>query len=194
MAPSGFKTAVIDATQEYSKLFTTYSGLPETININIGYGEVGGASLPSGALAATSNNGYLVNYSTLTKALTGHGGYSFNAANEPSSSQFFVSSGEAKTLSFISSISPNSDASIGLGSLTGTGYSWNTSGTVNSSNTGTGTKQYDLQSAAQHEMSEVTGRRGLEHSIVLNNQKTFSTVDVFDYSSPAVLSLATTGG
>ena len=64
-APSGFMQAIIDAAQYYTTLFSNQ----EVINIDVGYGEIGGSSLASNALGESESYGYLTNYSTVTDAL-----------------------------------------------------------------------------------------------------------------------------
>src|SRR5215471_20742736 len=64
-APAGFMQAAIAAAQ----LYTTEFSNPEVINIQVGYGEVAGQRLPSGALAASESYGYSENYSQVVAAL-----------------------------------------------------------------------------------------------------------------------------
>ena len=47
-APSGFKSAAIAAATEYTTMFSN----PETITIDVGYGEVGGSAIDSGNLSS----------------------------------------------------------------------------------------------------------------------------------------------
>ena len=64
-APAGFQSAAIAAATFYSQMFWNH----EVINVHVGYGEVGGYSLGSGALAASMSYGYLENYATVAAAL-----------------------------------------------------------------------------------------------------------------------------
>src|SRR6516162_9177491 len=64
-APAGFMQAAIAAAQ----LYTTEFSDPEVINIQVGYGEVAGQRLPSGALAASESYGYSETYSQVAAAL-----------------------------------------------------------------------------------------------------------------------------
>ena len=191
-APSGFIQAVIDAAQYYATLYASPSGGKEVININVGYGEIAGTSLASNALGESESYGYLTNYTTVTHALA-KDGYSFTASNEPTTSQFFVTSAEAKTLGMISATSSAVDGYIGFSTLSGTGYSWNTTASVSASNTGTGSSQFDLQAVAMHEISEVMGRISMEGAIV-NGKHTYTPLDLFIYNSPGVLELSGHGG
>ena len=48
LAPATFKSAVTSVAQFFQNLFSD----PVTINITVGYGEVGGQAMPTGALGA----------------------------------------------------------------------------------------------------------------------------------------------
>lgn len=193
-APAGFKNAVINSAKYFTSLFTTYNGALEVININVGYGEVGGAALPANALGASASYGYLTNYATLTSRLGSQGGYKFLATNRPTSAQFFVTSAQAKTLGLINQTSTAKDGSIGFGTLMGTGYSWNTNSTTSATSTGTQANQYALQPVIQHELAEIMGRISMEGTVSYNRAATYTSQDLFDYSAPGVLSLSPSGG
>lgn len=187
-APSGFMQAIIDAAQYYTTLFSNH----EVINIQVGWGEIAGSTLASNALGESESYGYLTNYSTVTNALA-KDGYSFAAHNEPTTSQFFVTSADAKSLGLISGTSSSVDGYIGFSTLSGTGYSWNYNASVSASNTGTGTTQFDLEAVAMHEISEVMGRIGMEGATV-NGKPTYTPLDLFNFASPGVLELSGNGG
>jgi hypothetical protein len=183
-APSGFTTAVIDAAQFYVTNFTSSTGGKTVLYIDVGYGEIAGTSLAANALGESESNGYLTNYSTVTKALAADG-YIFSATNEPTGSQFFVTSAQAKTLGLISGASGGAssvDGYIGFSTLTGTGYSWNTYANPNGSNSGTTSTQFDLQAVVEHELSEVMGRIGMEGQVI-NGKATYTPLDLFNYAS-----------
>ncbi len=188
-APHGFVQAVVDAAKVYTELFSN----KEVINIDIGYGEVGGLQLPANALGATEYNAYLTNYPTVTTALA-NTGFTFAAANEPtSSSQFLITSAEAKTLGLVDPTA-GLDANIGFSTLSGTGYSYNTTANAYGLNGGTGPNQFDLQAVAEHEISEAMGRIGWEGDLIINDQHTYTPLDLFNYRSPGVLELSANGG
>jgi hypothetical protein len=190
-APSGFTTAVIDAAQFYITNFTSTTGGKVVLYIDVGYGEIAGTPLPKGALGQSESMGYLTNYATVTSALA-KDGFTFAASNEPTTSQFFITSAQAKTLGLISGTSGGSssvDGYIGFGS----GFSWNTYANPNGSNSGTLSNQYDLQAVAQHELSEVLGRIGMEGAIVAN-KPTYTILDLFNFAGPGTLELSGKGG
>jgi hypothetical protein len=186
-APSGFEQAVIDAAQYYTTLFAN----KEVINIDVGWGEIAGTSLSPSALGESESYGYLTNYATVTNALA-NDGFTFSAVNEPTHSQFFITSADAKALGLVNSTS-SLDGYIGFSTLSGTGYSWNLAASANGSNSGTGSTQFDLQSVALHEISEVMGRVGMEGTVI-NGQHTDTPLDLFNYQSHGVLELSGNGG
>jgi hypothetical protein len=182
-APSGFKQAVIDAAQYYASQFSN----KEIVNINVGYGEIAGGKMSAGALGESESYGYLTNYATVTNALL-KDNFTFAASNEPTNSQFFVTSADAKTLGLVNASSTALDGYIGFGTLSGTGYSWNLTDTTTGN-------QFDLQSVALHEISEVLGRIGMEGASV-NNHPTYTPLDLFNFSftAPKTLALSPSSG
>jgi hypothetical protein len=194
-APSGFTTAVIDAAKLYVADFAgSNRGVgTEIININVGYGEIGGSSMAANALGESESYGYLVNYATVTQALSAEG-YSFTASNEPTGGQFFVTSAEAKAFGLVSAGASGTDGFIGFSTLAGTGYHWNFAAVVGASNTGTGTGAFDFEAVVWHEISEVMGRIGMEGGQTYNGVRTYTPLDLFDFKSPGVLALSGSGG
>lgn len=186
-APSGFEQDVIDAAEYYTTLFSN----KEVIEIDVGWGEIDGTSLSPSALGESESYGYLTNYATVTHALA-QDGFTFSAANEPIHGQFFITSADAKALGLVNPAS-GLDGYIGFSTLTGTGYSWNLAASTTGSNSGTAPTQFDLQSVALHEISEVMGRIGMEGTIV-NGQHTYTPLDLFNYQSHGVLELSGNGG
>lgn len=188
-APSGFMAAVTSTASYLASLFST----PEVINVHVGWGEVAGATLSSADLGASETNGYLTNYATVTSHLEAQG-YTFNAANEPTNSQFYLSAAQAKAFGLENAYSTSVDGYIGFGTLSGTGYSWNMTTSSTGDGTGTGSGQVDLQSVVQHELTEAMGRVAMEGETTYNGQTTYTPLDLFNYSSPGVLELSGSGG
>lgn len=183
-APSGFTAAIIAAATYYTTLFSN----DEVINIDVGYGEIDGSSLASNALGESESYGYLTNYTTIKNALAHDNDPLQVASNEPTTSQFFVTSADAKTLGLISGTSTAVDGYIGFSSLSSP-YSWNYA----TSGSGTGSNQFDLVAVAEHEISEVMGRIGLEGEIV-DGKPTYTPLDLFNYKSSGDLELSAKGG
>ncbi len=183
-APSGFTTAVINAASYIASQYST----PEMLYIHVGWGEIAGSSLAAGALGESESNGYLTNFATATAHLTSLG-YSFTANNEPTTAQFFITSAQAKDAGLINSYSSGTDGYIGFGS----GFHWNVNSTTGAAGTGTGTGQYDLQSVAQHEITEVMGRIEMQGQ-TFNGARTYTTTDLFNFASQGHLELSGGGG
>jgi hypothetical protein len=179
-APSGFRQAVIDAATNLADHFTN----DEVVNIHVGWGEVGSSRISSSALGESESYGYLTDYATVAGALHAPG-----AANDPTTSQFFVTSAEAQTFNLISPTSSSVDGYVGFGTLSHTGYSWD----YNTSTSPLGAKQFDFQAVVQHEISEVMGRIGMEGQ-VFNNAPTYTPLDLFNFKSQGTLELSGNGG
>ena len=178
-APSGFFQAVKSAAKHIASLFSTR----EVIDVDVGYGEIAGSPLGSGALGESESYGYLGNYATVTNALRGDG-YSFGASNEPTSSQFFIASAETKAFGYVNPTSSSLDGYVGFSSAYPVYYG--TSGTPSSN-------QFDLYSIAEHELTEVMGRIGIEGAS-MNGAATYAPLDLFHYSRPGALELSANGG
>ena len=180
-APTGFTQTVTAAAQYLTSLFTN----KEVINIDVGYGELAGSAMGSGDLGQSESYGYLSNYATVVAALA-HDNYPVvTAANAPTSAQFFLTSAEAKTLGILSATSTGVDGFIGLSSSYP--MNWSTTGPA----AGSGT--YSGVAIAEHELTEVLGRIGLEGRTV-NGASTYTPLDLFNYASAGHLELSGNGG
>jgi hypothetical protein len=179
-APNGFTTGVVAAATHLANLFTN----DEVVNIHVGWGEVGGTRLSSNSLGESESYGYLTDYATVAGAL-----HAPAATNDPTTSQFFVTSAEAKTLGLISTTQTSVDGYIGFGTLSHTGYSWD----FNTSKSPIGANQFDFQAVVEHELSEVMGRIGMEGQTV-SHAPTYTPLDLFNFKSPSNLELSANGG
>jgi hypothetical protein len=193
-APKGFTTAVIQAAQLYVSDFAgSNRGVGvEVININVGYGEIGGSAMAANALGESESYGYLTNYGTVTHALALKG-YTFSAANEPTKAQFFVTNGEAKAIGMSSPGGTATDGFVGFSTLAGTHNSWNFASVVGTSHGGTAATAFDFEGTVWHEISEVMGRIGMEGQI-FSGAPTYTPIDLFDFKSPGQLALNGNGG
>jgi hypothetical protein len=184
-APRGFMQAIVGAAQIYSNLFSN----KETITIDVGYGEIAGTPMAPAALGESASVVYLTDYPTVTTALMGDG-FGFSATNEPTTAPFIITSANAKTLGLVDPAS-GLDGYVGFSDLSGTGFSWSTSGGKGPK---IGPNQFDLQAVAAHEISEVMGRLGLEGTAAINGQPVYTPLDLFNYQSRGVLELSANGG
>ncbi len=149
-----------------AKHIASFFSTREVIDVDVGYGEIAGSPLGSGALGESESYGYLSNYATVTNALRGDG-YSFGASNEPTSSQFFITSAETKAFGYVNPTSSSLDGYVGFSSAYPMYYG--TSGTPSSN-------QFDLYSIAEHELTEVMGRIGVEGAR-MNGAATYTPLD-----------------
>ena len=147
-APPGFKEGV-EAVVSY---FESHFSDPITITIDVGYGEVNGQPLVSGALAETETVLTSVPYSTLEAALVNNAvaiGDTAAAASIPTTSPvsgtWWVSTAEAQALG-LSNTGGGPDGYIGFSSSVSFCY--------NDSN-GVPLGQYDFFGVVAHEISEV---------------------------------------
>jgi hypothetical protein len=190
-APAGFESAIIAAAQYYSTLFSNH----EVLNIAVGYGEIAGSKMGSGALGESESYGYLTNYATVDAALRNDASSSnyqksadgtLTAADPTNGGRFFVTSSEAKTLGLISGSSTSIDGYMGMGSAFPMDYATNAAGNQIAAN------QYDAVAIAEHELSEVMGRIGSEGAII--GSGVYTPLDLFRYSSNMVRDLHPTAG
>ncbi len=187
-APTGFMTAVEAAAAALVADFSTAK--PLELYIDVGWGEIAGQAMAANALGESQSNGYLVSDSTLSGLLKAHGD-TFSATNEPSATtQFFVAVAEARALGLAGATSSASspDGYVGFSSLTGTGYSWQYNAA------GTTATQFNLQAVVQHELTEVMGRVSMEGTATYSGHKTYTPLDLFDFTAQGTLALSNAGG
>ncbi len=181
-APASFMSAVITAATFYTQQFANH----EVINVQVGYGEVAGSTIGSGALAESESYGYTETYAQVSAGLRGDASSSSAQAtadstlpsNDPTNGgSFFVSTAEAKALGQVSGIDSNTDGYIGLSSS----YSFSFNGSPTSG-------QFDAIGAMEHELSEVMGRIGSVGSLF--GTGVYTPLDLFRYSSAGTRALA----
>jgi hypothetical protein len=193
-----FMNTVIGTAQLLVNALGGSTKIPTEVYIDVGWGEIGGQGMSPSALGESMTNGYLVSDSFLTSLLLKHGD-TLGGTNAPSgTTQFFLPSGEAKALGMtgISTGSPSSpDGYIGVSPL-GKGYSWQYTDKAGNPIGAVGPNQYSLQGDLWHELTEAMGRISMEGLTTMHGQKTYTPLDLFDYSltNPGQLSLSNTGG
>jgi hypothetical protein len=182
---SSIESAVVSAAKIYTGAFSTHT----TLNIQVGYGEVGGSSLGPGALGESESDGYLMSYGQLASALASHdaglvqAGYmaadAVSAFQNVGGETFFVPSAEAKALGLVGA--GGTDGYIGLTKSSAL-YFPADGGTI-------GAGQYDAVGVAAHELSEVMGRIGMVGASLGGTKDVYTPLDIFRYSSSHVLDL-----
>ena len=180
-APSGFQAAAIKAASQYASLYSNN----EVINIQVGFGEVGGKAMPSGALGASSSYGYSETYASVAAALKKDASSSswqatadasLSATDPTRGGSFFVSTAQAKALGQVSGAGTAVDGFVGLSSSYGFSYTSQPSST-----------QFDAVGVFEHEFSEVMGRMGSVGSAFGAN--VYTPLDLFRYAAAGVRAL-----
>ena len=173
-APAAFKA---DVAAVVSYLESQYSD-PITISISVGYGEVNGQTMGSGALGQSMYYVGAFNYSQVKNALVADAKTADDMsaiATLPSTDPtnggtFYVASAEAKALGLWSGIA--TDGWVGFSS--GAGWDYN-----NADGVSAGT--YDFYGTVLHEISEVLGRETTD-----GQSGVYDPLDLFHYSAPGV--------
>ena len=185
---SAIESAVVKAAKIYTNAFSNHT----TLQIEVGYGEVGGGKMDAGALGESESGGYLFSYGQIANALASHDAGlvqdGFMAPDALSafqnvSASFFTPSAEAKALGLKG---PDGvDGYIGL-SKSAAMFFQASGGTI-------GATQYDAVGVAAHELSEVMGRVGVVGSSqTVSRVPVYAPLDIFRYSAPHVLDLTGT--
>jgi hypothetical protein len=181
LAPATFKSAVTSVAQFFQNLYSD----PVTINVTVGYGEVGGQLLPSGALGSniTFLNSY--GYSQIRSAFAADskGGDDGTAvatlpatSPAPGGGTYWVARAEAKALGLIGA-SGNLDGNVGFSNTVAFDYD---------NSNGVTAGQYDFFGVAAHEFTEVMGRILLTGRTIGSTANSYVPYDLFHYSAPGV--------
>ena len=174
-APAGFKADVAAAVQYFESHFSD----PITININVGFGEVNGLAMNSGALGQSMYFVDPFNYSQVKSALAGDAKSaadlsavaSLPASDPTNGGTFWVTSANAKALGLVTGSS--TDGFVGFSSAANLFDYDNTNGVT--------AGQYDFLGTVMHEISEVLGRETND-----GQNLTYYPLDLFHYASPGV--------
>lgn len=189
---SAVESSVVAAARIYTNAFSNHA----VLNIQVGFGEIGGAQLDADALGESQSNGYIVNYAMVTNALATADAGLVHAGQMTAASvqglqglrgeSFFLSSGEAKALNLVNPTAPGVDGYIGL-TNSGALYFPAANGFIRSN-------QYDAVGVAAHELSEVMGRIGLEGRSLGSYADVYTPLDIFRYSAPHMPQTASAAG
>src|ERR1700730_2572557 len=176
--PSGFVAAVNYVVNYFDTTFTN----AVTVNIDLGYGEIAGQSLGSGALGQSATYLDSVAYSTGVSALkanqpsaTQQAAYSTLPALSPvTGGTLWVATAEEKALGLRAANDPSIDGYVGLSSSYPFSYSAIATPASN---------QYYFVGVLAHEFSEVLGRMSLLGD-GLGGTTSYTIMDLFRYSAP----------
>ena len=186
---AAFQTDVINAVQFLEGGITS----AVTVNLRVGYGEVGGSALSRGALGESITNLTSVSYSAMVQALdatassdaTDAGMLASLPATAPTSDAYWVTTAQAKALGLAPANAATLDGAIGFGVSTNFSYGdTNTTGAV-----APGT--YDFFSTVAHEVTETMGRMLLVGGSV-GGAPGYTLLDLAHYSAPGVMDFTQT--
>jgi hypothetical protein len=187
-APSAFKTAFAAAVQFLENTYTN----PITVNIDVGFGEINGQPLSSGALGESETYFNNYTYSQVRNALVADktsadqvsAGNSLPVADPTNGGNYWVATAEAQALGLMGP-SGGVDGYIG--------FSSSLPFTYNDSN-GVAGGTYDFNGVALHELTEVLGRELFVGNDGIGSNS-YTPLDLFHYSSNGVRDfLGTTAG
>jgi hypothetical protein len=178
-APSSFKTAVSAAVQYIQSIFLN----PITINIDVGFGEVNGQALDSGALGESETFFNNYTYTQVHNALVqnAHSADQISAASslpttDPTNGgNYWMATAEAKALG-LAGASAAIDGFVGFSSSAMFDYN---------DNNGVSPGTYDFNGTFLHELTEVMGR-GLFVGSAGIGPNSYTPMDLFHYSSAGV--------
>lgn len=177
-APAAFKTAIAAAVQFLENTYTN----PITINIDVGYGEIGpnNSSLFPGALGESQTYFNSYSYSQIKTALAQNAtsadqvsaANSLPASDPTNGGHYWVATAEAKALGLMG---PSGAVDGYVGFSSSYGFTYN-----NSNGVASGT--YDFNGIVLHELTEVMGR-GLFVGNDGIGPNSYTPLDLFHYSS-----------
>lgn len=183
-APSAFKTAVIAAAQYLESQFTDHV----TLNINVGYGEVAGSSMGSGALGESESYLSSYSYASVKAALAADGTSADDAAvlaslpaTAPVNGTIWLTTAQAKALGLSTATSTSTDGFVGFAKSLPFSYT-DTNGVVSGT--------YDFNGVALHELTEVMGRMMFTGGSVGSYTNSYSLMDLLHYSASGVRDLS----
>jgi hypothetical protein len=176
-APAGFTAGIFSAVQYLESQFSD----PVSINIGVGYGEIGGRSM-GGTVGGSTSNLTSVSYSSLQAALTSHSNSATDAsvlaslpATSPVNGTYWTTDAQAKALGLVASGGTSLDGYVGFSSTLPFTY-----GNTNDVATGT----YDFTNVALHEITEVMGRQILAGGTIGSTANSYDLLDLLHYSAP----------
>lgn len=178
-APVGFTSTVLSVANFYASAFTDNV----TVNLSVGYGEVGGSALVSGALGESQTYLASTSYRNVVNALKAdmtsgadHSAVASLSPNDPTGNgHYWVTTAEGKALGLYSGT--GLDGSIGFSSAAA--FDYNTADGVTAGS-------YDFYGTVAHEFSEVMGRMLLAGGRISIYAHSYAPLDLFHFASAGV--------
>jgi hypothetical protein len=178
-APAAFKNAVSSVVQYFDSQFSDSI----TINIQVGYGEVGGSSLGAGALGESETFLSSNSYGQIRNALIADGTSAVDTSvvnhlpmSDPTGGHYWVATAEAKALG-LAGASAAIDGYAGFSNTAAFDYD---------NSNGVGAGQYDFFGVVAHEFSEIMGRQILTGDTIGTTPNGYEPLDLLHYSAPGV--------
>jgi hypothetical protein len=183
-APAGFKSAFQDALNYFDSTFSN----PITVNIDVGWGEIGGSSISAGALGESET--YLAGYYSYGQVRSAMISDARSSADQTAVSSLPTGDPTGGK----SELMATSEArALGLSSYDGTdgfvGFDKSSSWTFSPTSRGV-RGEFDFIGVAEHELSEVLGRISDLGTI----GGTLDPLDLFRYSAPNTRALIAGNG
>jgi hypothetical protein len=181
-APAGFRSTVMAVAHFLEAQFTDSI----TINIAVGYGEVGGSAMSAGALGESGTYLSSFAYSQVRNALVADSrsaadissAASLPGSDPTSGGHWWVPTAEAKALGLIGATG-QLDGVVGFSSAANFDYD---------NSNGVSPGQYDFYGVVGHEFSEVMGRILLTGESIGSTPNGFAPLDLFHFSASNVRS------
>lgn len=178
-APAEFKTTVLSVANFYASTFSDNV----TVNLAVGFGEVGGSAMPNGALGASLTYLTSTTYKSLVTALKADMSSSADQSavaslppTDPTNNgHYWVSTAEGKALGIYSGT--GQDGSIGFSSTAKFDYD---------TSDGVAPGAYDFFGTVAHEFSEVMGRMLLAGGRISVFPHSYTPLDLFHFASAGV--------
>jgi hypothetical protein len=172
--PAGFVAAINYVVNYYESIFTS----PITVNIDVGYGEIDGQALQSGALGESETYLSDYSYSTIKNALAAVDPTAAASmpSNMPVNGTMWVGTAEAKALG-LSLQQPSTDIDGYAGFSSTYPFTYNPNNRAVSA-------EYDFIGVVEHEFTEVMGRIDLFGESIGSTPNGYSLLDMFHYVAP----------
>jgi hypothetical protein len=179
-APAGFQSAFQNAISFYETNFTS----PVTVNLSVGWGEVGGTLL-NGALGSSLSYTMGASYSQVSSALSSLAAPGFLPALDPTGGRTIsVNLANAKALGLAPHLPRNQlDGSVGFSDSASWAFDPNQRAQAGA---------YDFIGVAMHEVGETLGRISMLTPGCSGSSCSESVLDLFRYTAPGTLDLSGT--
>ena len=173
-APPAFTAAIQSAVTYLESIITA----PITVNIDVGYGEIGGQSLESGALGESETYLNSYSYSSIKSALANVDPSAANSLPASAPGEMWLSDAQAESLGLAGTNNSGTvDAYAGFSSVYPFTYDPNNRAVAG---------DYDFIGVVEHEFTEDLGRIDLFNESLGGGQNGYSLLDLYHYTLPGV--------